>query len=100
MIDQINELPDGLKSSPETSRFTENKWISRKNQNKLYFLHLILKENYQKNVKKNQLYFFFQTQSLLMNKVIKNKRDLKLVASRSIGYETSSEKFFYWLYII
>ena len=31
MIDQINELPeDGLKSSPETSRFTENKWISRK----------------------------------------------------------------------
>ena len=42
MIDQINELSeDGLKSSPETSRFTENKWISRKNQNKLYFLHLI-----------------------------------------------------------
>ena len=30
------ELPeDGLKSSPETSRFTENKWISRKNQNKV-----------------------------------------------------------------
>ena len=42
MTDQINELPkDGLKSSPETSRYTENKWISRKNQNKLYFLHLI-----------------------------------------------------------
>ena len=42
MIDQINELSeDGLKSSPETSHFTENKWISRKNQNKLYFLHLI-----------------------------------------------------------
>ena len=42
MIDHINELPeDGLKSSPETSRYTENKWISRKNQNKLYFLHLI-----------------------------------------------------------
>ena len=42
MIDQINELPeDGLKSSPETSCFTENKWISRKNENKLYFLHLI-----------------------------------------------------------
>ena len=41
MIDQINELPeDGLKSSPETLRFTENKWISRKNQTKLYFLHL------------------------------------------------------------
>ena len=43
MIDQISELPeDGLKSLPETSLFTENKWISRKkNQNKLYFLHLI-----------------------------------------------------------
>ena len=42
MIDQINELPeDGLKSSPETSCFTENKWINRENQNKLYFLHLI-----------------------------------------------------------
>ena len=44
MIDQINELPeDGLKSSPETSRYTENKWISRKNQNELYFLHLMWK---------------------------------------------------------
>ena len=42
MIDQINELPEyELKSSPETSRYTENKWISRKNQNELYFLHLI-----------------------------------------------------------
>ena len=42
MTDQINELPeDELKLSPEASRFTENKWISRKNQNKLYFLHLI-----------------------------------------------------------
>ena len=39
---KINKLPeDGLKSFPETSRYTENKWISRKNQNKLYFLHLI-----------------------------------------------------------
>ena len=42
MIDQINELPqDGLNCSPQTSRYTENKWISRKSQNKLYFLHLI-----------------------------------------------------------
>ena len=39
MIDQINELPkDGLKSSPETSCYTENKWISRKNQNKVVLL--------------------------------------------------------------
>ena len=42
MIDQINKLPeDGLKSSAETLRYTENKWISWKIQNKLYFLHLI-----------------------------------------------------------
>ena len=42
MIDQINELPeDGLKSSPETSRYTENKWICWKNHNKLYFLLLV-----------------------------------------------------------
>ena len=41
MIDQINELAkDGLKSSPETC-YTENKWISQKNQNRLYFLHRI-----------------------------------------------------------
>ena len=47
MFDQINEIPeDGLKSSPETLRYTENKWISRKNQNKLYFLHLIDILNY------------------------------------------------------
>ena len=38
MIDQINELPeDELKCSPETSRYTENKWINRKNQNYIYF---------------------------------------------------------------
>ena len=30
MIDQINELPeDGLKSSPETSRFTENELVEK-----------------------------------------------------------------------
>ena len=41
-IYQINKLPeDGLKSLLETSHYTENKWISWKNKNKLYFLHLI-----------------------------------------------------------
>ena len=41
MIDQINELPeDELKFSSETSHYTENKLISWKNQDKLYFLHL------------------------------------------------------------
>ena len=42
MIDQINELPEyWLMSLPETLRYIENKWISQKDQNKLYFLHLI-----------------------------------------------------------
>ena len=35
-----------------------------------------------------------------MDKVIKNKMGLELVISRSSGYETSSEKFLYSLYII
>ena len=57
MIDQINELPeDGLKSSPETSRYTENKWISQKNQNKFYFLHLIDILNYLLLIKSSSLY--------------------------------------------
>ena len=42
MIDQINELPeDGLKSSPETSRYIENTWFSRKIKISCTFLHLI-----------------------------------------------------------
>ena len=58
MIDQINELPeDGLKSSTETLRYTENKSISRKNQNELYFLHVI-------NVSSG-CFKFFQSQPLL-----------------------------------
>ena len=36
----------------------------------------------------------FRTQSLLIYKVIKNKRGLKLVTSCSSGFKTSSEKFF------
>ena len=35
-----------------------------------------------------------------MDKVIKNKKGLVLVTSRSSGRETSSEKFFYLLYTI
>ena len=53
----------------------------------------ILKEDYQKAWKKVTL-FFSQTQSLLIDKLIKNK-GLELVTSRSSGYKTSSEKFLY-----
>ena len=43
VVDQINKLPeDGLKSSPEMSRYTENTWISRKIKIKLYFSYTLL----------------------------------------------------------
>ena len=35
-----------------------------------------------------------------MDKVVKNQMGLELVTSRCSGYETSSEKFLYSLYII
>ena len=47
-----------------------------------------------------EFYFFFRIQSLLMDKIIKNKRSLELVTSRASGYETRSVKFLYSLYII
>ena len=52
-----------------------------------------MKEDYQKPLK-SQLYFFFRTQSFLMDNVIKNKRDLELVPSCSSGHETSSKNPF------
>ena len=47
-----------------------------------------------------KLYFFFRTPSHLMDKIIKNKRDMELVTSCSSDYKTSWEKFLYWLCII
>ena len=44
---------------------------------------------------KNFKFFEKGTQSLLMEKVIKNKRGLELVTSWSSGYETRLERFFY-----
>ena len=55
---------------------------------------IVLKIRYFERVLlKSQLCFFFQTQSLLMYEVIKNKRGLELVTSLSSGYETGSQKF-------
>ena len=42
---------------------------------------------------KSELYFFFRTQFLLTDKVIKNKRGLELVTGCSSGYKTNLEKF-------
>ena len=61
---------------------------------KFFWKWNVLKENPQKALKKLTL-LFFQTQFLLMDKILKKKRGLELVTSRSSGYETSSEIFFY-----
>ena len=50
-----------------------------------------MKEDYQKALK-SELYFFFRTQSLLMDKIIKNKRGVELMPSRTSGYEKRSAK--------
>ena len=55
---------------------------------------LFMKEDYQK-VLKSELYFFFRTQSLLMDKIIKNKRGVELMPSRTSGYEKRSAKLLY-----
>ena len=54
----------------------------------------ILKGDYQKTFKKLTL-FFSRTQSLLVDNVIKNKRDLEQVSSHSSSYKTSSKKLLY-----
>ena len=59
-----------------------------------YFERILLK-----TFKKLTL-FFLLNPSLLMNKVIKSEIGLEPVTSRCSGYETSSEKVLYWLYII
>ena len=51
-----------------------------------------LERNYQKALKIFNIYVF-RTQSIFMNKIMKNKRGLELVISPSSGYKKSSEKF-------
>ena len=48
-----------------------------------------------KSLLKIKLYFFFPNQSLLIDKVIKNKKGLELVTSPSSGYKASSKKILY-----
>ena len=48
-----------------------------------------------KSLLKIKLYFFFPNQSLLIDKVIKNKKGLELVTSPSSGYKINSKKFIY-----
>ena len=48
-----------------------------------------------KSLLKIKLYFFFPNQSLLIDKIIKNKKGLELVTSPSSGYKASSKKSLY-----
>ena len=78
--------------------------FAKKTQNSHCTQEIILKIRYSerglsKTLKKVK-FFFFRTQSLLMDKFIKNKRGLELAASPCLGHETSSEKFLESLYII
>ena len=57
-----------------------------------------LKDNYQKPFK--NLTFFFLSNQVPFNGQSYQKKGLELVTSRSSGYETSSQKFLYLLYII
>ena len=45
--------------------------------------------------KKSEFYFFFRAQFFLINKIMKNKRGLKLVTSLPSGCKTSSEEVLY-----
>ena len=56
-----------------------------------------MKEDYQKNFKKLILFFLSNPLSPLMDKIVKHKMDLELVASCSSGYGTSLEKFLYYV---
>ena len=70
------------------------------NQNSHCMHNIVLKVRYfekglSKGLKKGNFIFFFGTQSLLIVKIMKNKRGLELVTSCYSGYETKSEKFLY-----
>ena len=65
-----------------------------------YFKNKVIWKSIMKEPSKKLTLLFFLTQSLLIDKVIKNKRGLELVTSCSSSRKTSSEKFLYSLYII
>ena len=54
-----------------------------------------IKKIISKNLLKSYIYFFFCTQTLLMDKITKNKIDQELVTNHSSGYKASSGKFLY-----
>ena len=73
---QFVNLIDGLKSSPKTLRYTENKWISKKNQNKLFSIKVGL--------------FHLSLNSAFQDSYNKKVRNLKI--SRNIIWENLTRK--------
>ena len=55
--------------------------------------YFILVNNPKQPFLKKGTLFSFPTQSILMDKVAKNKKGLKLVTSPSLSYKISSKKF-------
>ena len=53
-----------------------------------------------KTLKEDNIIFSFEPSLLFYEKRVWKKRGLELVTGHSSGYETSSEKFLYLLYII
>ena len=62
---------------------------ARNSFKKIYWKKII------KNLFKSYLYFFFQSQSLLMDKFLKNKSSLELVTSDSSGYKKQVDKNYF-----
>ena len=73
---------------------TQNSQYMKRNSFKNNSEKKISKEGYQKALKNVSLFFFFRAQSLLMDKIVKNKRGLEPVTSR-FRLQKSSEKCFY-----
>ena len=59
-------------------------------------LKISILKDYQKTFKKLSL-FYLSNPVFFNDKLMKNKRGMELVTSRSSGYKTSLEKFLYYL---
>ena len=77
-----------LMNNPKQSLHARNSF-----ENEIFWKRIIKKSL------KSYLYLFFWTQSLLMDKIIQNKRDLELATRCSSSYEASSEMSFVMYYL-
>ena len=78
-------VPDlflNLVNNPKQPLYARNSF-----KNKIFWKRIIKKPQ-----KGHNIIFFFRTQFLLNDKIVKNKRDLKLVTSCSSGYKISLDQ--------